>query len=209
MERADLVVHLVCAKICFACRCSTLALYDTVDERGRCSVEQTLQALGRIKAGERKRALCSRGRCAGIAHRIHCCCGPFFPLGSLLSLTGLSTIGVCLCVRVRLLNKIPTSVFCSGCVVFLPLLLRHPDCRIQTYPGTDRQTDSQGRQVLRCQPSSQPRQAGTCVCVCGCAQGWGCTCFVYTWVHKGRGYTAVSKHMESVRMELHTCVCKG
>lgn len=209
MERADLVVHLVCAKICFACRCSTLALYDTVDERGRRSVEQTLQTLGRIKAGERKRALCSRGRCAGITHRIHCCCGPFFPLGSLLSLTGLSTIGVCLCVRVRLLNKIPTSVFCSGCVVFLPLLLRHPDCRIQTYPGTDRQPASQGRQVLRCQPSSQPRQAGTCVCVCGCAQGWGCTCFVYTWVHKGRGYTAVSKHMESVRMELHTCVCKG
>ena len=209
MERSDLVVHLVCAKICFACRCSTLALYDTVDERGRRSVEQTLQTLGRIKAGERKRALCSRGRCAGITHRIHCCCGPFFPLGSLLSLKVLSTIGACLCIRVRLLNKIPTSVFCSGCVVFLPLLLRHPDCRIQTYPGTDRQTDSQGRQVLRCQPSSQPRQAGTCVCVCGCAQGWGCTCFVYTWVHKGRGYTAVSKHMESVRMELHTCVCKG
>ena len=166
MERADLVVHLVCAKICFACRCSTLALYDTVDERGRCSVEQTLQTLGRIKAGERKRALCSRGRCAGITHRIHCCCGPFFPLGSLLSLTGLSTIGVCLCVRVRLLNKIPTSVFCSGCVVFLPLLLRHPDCRIQTYPGTDRQTDSQPRQAGAAMPTVQPAKAGRHVCVC-------------------------------------------
>lgn len=194
MERADLVVHLVCAKICFACRCSTLALYDTVDERGRRSVEQTLQTLGRIKAGERKRALCSRGRCAGIAHRIHCCCGPFFPLGSLLSLTGLSTIGACLCIRVRLLNKIPTSVFCSGCVVFLPLLLRHPDCRIQTYPGTDRQTDSQGRQVLRCQPSSQPRQAGTCVCVCACV-----------WVCARVGLHMFCVHMGAQGEGLHSC----
>ena len=53
--------------------------------------------------------------------------------------------GACVCVRVSVLNETHRAVCCSGCVVCSPLLLRQPVCQLQTYPGTDRRTDSQRR----------------------------------------------------------------